>query len=97
MKKHLDFYKACMRAGCLPESGLCSCADDDDSGYISSKLLDLFYPTPDDMLRLVNDGMPSMYWACGVQLDKIDNNFDRIFTPLRQNIVLFMAAINNEL
>lgn len=69
--------------GGIIRGGLCSVAD---KGVISENILNLF-----------NDDFPSFhYWADGKNKN---NSYERryVFTPLPQTIVLFMAAMNNEL
>lgn len=89
--KHLSFYKDCMKDGkqlptgqsCIYHGGLCSIAH---AGLISKELLDLFRPEPGVLA----------YWGTeynGANLNVLA--FD--FSPLRQTIVLLMAAMNNEL
>lgn len=100
MKKHLNFYKRCMATGMLPidslgdsiyefghhgdnNGGLCGCAD---AGLIDRNVLLMFEP---------DTGEP--YWGLGdYEYSSLKETRLR-FTPLRQTIVLFMAAINNEL
>ena len=89
-KKHLAFYNACMKTRSIPRDGLCCC-----DAYISLKLLDLFEPTISDCNQLSEQGLSVGYWASG--LNSYAWGKYREFTPLRQTIVLFMAAINNEL
>lgn len=90
--KHLQFYMDCMKLEArMPyllssyQGGLCSMAE---CNLISKKLFVLFS----------EDQESYSYWADG-QTTKIHDCFDRRsqFTELRQTIVLFMAAINNEL
>lgn len=90
--KHLQFYMDCMKRGSMPCAGLCGCADDKD---ISEKMFLLMEPTVEDYIRLNNRNMNTVWWASGIR----NRGKDRIstFTPLRQTIVLFMAALNNEL
>lgn len=78
-----------MKTGRLPNWGLCTCFDDD---------VQLFSPYNDSELD-------SYYWAYGSdyadqsefisskQIDAVHHDF----TPLRQTIVLFMAAMSGEL
>lgn len=82
--KHLQFYMDCMRDRnrLMPCHGLCRCALLD---YICGDVLEKYF-TPEDFSDAIS------FWASG---KKGDCEF--IFTPLRQTIVLFMAAINNEL
>jgi hypothetical protein len=79
--KHLRFYMNCMKNGEMPRAGLCACAWND---YLMEESLMLF--KPDDA------GMFS-YW--GSEKKGYDECYT--FTKLRQTIVLFLAAINNEL
>lgn len=93
-KKHLEFYKHCMECGTLPLNslnsinyygGLCGCAD---MGMIDPALFDLF------------NQFSGTYWAYGqdTEVSEYDQYMNHLaFNPLRQTIVLFMAAINNEL
>jgi hypothetical protein len=87
--EHLQFYMDCMNNGCqmpndlysMYKGGLCKMAN---IGYISNELLKLF-----------SDGMSDYdYWACS-DGQPYESRFN--FNSLRQTIVLFMAAINNEL
>lgn len=80
--KHLQFYMYCMKNGRMPFIGLCRCAY---YNIISSDILDKYF-TPEDFSDAIS------FWASG---EKGDREF--VFTKLRQTIVLFMAALNNEL
>jgi hypothetical protein len=98
MKKYLKFYERCMKTGVLPEesiegytlysgsNGLCNSVDFDDD----NAAFHLFEPTHEEMILY---RCPSRaYWAWdGVGLNSSH------FGPTRQNIVLFLAAMNNEL
>jgi hypothetical protein len=86
--KHLKFYLDCMESdGTMPrrqgviQGGLCS--------MVESNEIDK------DLFKLFSEGQCKFdYWA-----DDTDMSFENrfIFSNLRQTIVLFMAAINNEL
>lgn len=80
--KHLKFYYESMNDDIMPFSGLCNCVV---QGYLDRETFYLMEPE--------NMRGSMAYWASG---DK-DRSYQHIFTPLRQTIVLFMAAINNEL
>lgn len=90
-KPHLDFYFKCIESGRLPDDndGLCLCAIDED-------LFDLFEPNTEDSAQLNAECLSVVYWASGVSIDDSTSKYGG-FTSLRQTIVLFMAAINNEL
>lgn len=79
--KHLQFYMDCVKNGEMPKAGLCACSWND---YIYEELLMLFKP---------DHAGAFSYWA------SLKGGYDECFkfTKLRQTIVLFMAAINNEL
>lgn len=96
MGKHLAFYITCMgNGGKIPycyghyNGGLCGIAYNSD--LIDKQLLELFQPTPENTLEY--EISPTGYWG----YDMIGFNYSTEFTALRQNIVLFMAAMNNEL
>jgi hypothetical protein len=87
--KYLDFYKSCMESGRMPEDGLCIC-------FRANESLKMFEPTVEDRLAypinrlFLGDDMG--YWGSGDSDPKL---FE--FTPLRQTIVLFLAACSGEL
>lgn len=79
-----------MESGKLPNSGLCLCLP-------KKSKIDLFYPTIQDMLKLRKEDCSTVFWAHGVPgITKTDSRA-YTFTPIRQTIVLFLAAMNNEL
>lgn len=91
-KKYLDLYYEWMELG-LPGSGLCNIF-----GYMQGmdELFDLMRPENDELETSPAWG----YWGMDGEGDfenddNIRNGSD--FTPLRQNIVLLMAAMANEL
>lgn len=89
MGNHLEFYYKCMESGLIPNAGLCLC-----KGIDNQKLL-LFEPPDNHKINSASNCLSSAYWASGLRYDDI--NRCHKFTPLRQTIVLFMAAMNNEL
>lgn len=95
-KKYLPLYKTWVKAGELPEDGLCNCfglclSEDEYELDPEHELFPLMYPEE-------TSNPPSGYWGCGPEEQMIDgNNWNKEFTPLRQNIVLLMAAMNGEL
>lgn len=102
-KKHLLFYMQCMQTGYLPnksmecQTGLCGAAQ---SFQIDKDLLDLFEPTQQDFKQLIGENESNGWWGYEVPCSEesynaTDEKF--AFTTLRQTIVLFMAAINDEL
>lgn len=95
MGKHLDFYERNIEHMIMPDEGLCMCASDDK---ISSDILEeYFQPTPEERYDLVTEGLSTFYWGSGISKYNQYDEIAYVFTPLRQTIVLFMAAINNEL
>lgn len=78
----------------MPQKGLCSSLNDEDV------LFKIISPDYNDLARLRAEGLFTGYWGSGISFREavstdIDLQFD--FTPLRQTIVLFMAAMNREL
>ncbi len=91
---HINFYNNCIKRGVMPTSGLCTSAD---HGYIDYKLLSLFKPTLRELRNSghhLDDGnVATSFWGSEV---RYDNNM-YVFTEFRQTIILFMAAMNDEL
>jgi hypothetical protein len=96
MKKYLKFYEECMTLGELPNhtiegdfcmsNGLC----DSLSFHRPDPLFELFEPTEEDIKQLNANYLSAAYWAS-------DEGHGSDFGPTRQNIVLFLAAMNGEL
>lgn len=90
-----------MQEGSLPYNGLCACAE----GYLIDKeIFELVTPTDEDFKALLRHGFIAVenggYWGSGTLLHNNETQPDErvlAFSPLRQTIVLFMAALNNEL
>lgn len=86
-KKYLPFYYEWIKTGKMSDDGLC---------YIFGQdyLFKLFIPNPEEELELERNLLPTIFWGKGT-IDGLYNGGG--FSPLRQNIVLLMAAMNNEL
>jgi hypothetical protein len=87
-KKYFQFYKDCMITGKLPKIGLCNC-------FPYDSLFELFSEGPGER-RPVFWG----YGGVGLHTNSIISDIVKRahkFTPLRQTIVLLMAAMNGEL
>jgi hypothetical protein len=91
-KKYMKFYKECVESNRLPNgaSGLCESLKSADS-----ELFSLLTPTQDDSFDLIHEGKSATFW--GSYLPRDHPKCTKYFTPLRQNIVLLLAALNNEL
>lgn len=90
--KYLDFYYKCLETGLIVDKGQLSlglCA------ALPRSFQKTFYPTVDEEDTLLKEGFCPVYWASGLPLYHKDETC--VFTPLRQTIVLLMAAMNNEL
>lgn len=90
-KQHLDFYKSCIENNYqMPCAGLCHCAYRGE--YISIEIFAKYLkPTKEELLQIDKEYANSYFWASG-NLSSCRYQF----TPLRQTIVLFMAAIAGE-
>lgn len=84
-KKYLALYEEWMKTKVLPGGGLCVVMGRDD-------LFKLFLPTDEERYELSKEATPVCWWG-----RESFNEFIYEFGPRRQTIVLFMAAINNEL
>lgn len=88
-KKYLPLYFKWMKSGKIPyvygensQGGLCSI-------YENNKLFALFIPYSCELKTAPTYG----YWGC----DGFRKRDSTTFTPLRQNILLFMACMAGEL
>lgn len=90
--KLIDLYKIWMKDGLLPGSGLCNSIP-----FEYRDTLNLFSPTEKEELELQINGQAWAYW--GYEGYSTDNRRIRClgFTELRQTIVLFICAMNDEL
>lgn len=88
-KTYLECYQKWMKSRKLPKSGLC------DSLPLHLYENDAFYtikPTSDDKCSLHIEDKSVMYWGSDSGYWK-----PRKFTTLRQTLLLFAAALNDEL
>lgn len=85
--KYIEFYEQCMATGKMPDSGLCFALPPELNGEI----LDMVKPTIEDREVLRNEGSPVNYWGNESYANRLSS-----FTPLRQTLVLLMAAIAGE-
>lgn len=91
MGKYLDFYKRCLKVGRMPNRGLCNCR------AINKSDLKLFIPSYEDIPNII---VCEGYWAFDGEAFFGAFSFSErcfAFSELRQTIVLFMAAMNDEL
>lgn len=91
--KYLKFYYECMESGLIPDEGLCNCEN-----FINvSEFKEIFEPEELEKSELRRSGLSSLYWGSGLPV--FDDTFSkkRTFSELRQNMVLLLAAMNNEL
>lgn len=87
MKYFLSHHKKWLKSGRVP-NGLCC--------TIGHKILfKIMCPTVLDDIQITMDGESMSYWGSGLKRYDINKCFE--YTTLRQNIVLFCAAMNNEL
>jgi len=85
-KKYLPLYKSSIKSKRLPLKGLCACFPNDPD-------LKLFEPTLDEAKA---NGHLTGYW--GNEMMDINQKEPFIqFNEFRQNVMLLLAALNNEL
>ena len=94
MKKkpyYLNCYKKWLSVGSMPDEGLCICFAHDDLTHSEVKQ---FEPNDSDLKQYkIRRKSGGTYWGSDSSSDPRYHEF----TPLRQTIVLFLAAMNNEL
>jgi len=94
-KRFLDFYNTSMTFRSrgdsfeMPYAGLCTFVNRD---IRSIGIFNRMMPTSEDYRKLEEEGLDTNYWASG-DSDALEYKF----TELRQNIILFCAAMNGEL
>jgi hypothetical protein len=93
-KKYLPLYYKWMESERLPHNGLCNCfglcySEDKWESGEGYEDFEIMFPLPYDDVNIECRN----YWGAGEKV----RNLHVAFTPLRQNIVLFLAAMNNEL
>lgn len=93
-KAYLEDYKRFMETGRMDAMGLCSQYDKEDR---SDRKLKIMRPDSNDLDNLRRQGLPRRYWGYGFKISPYNTKEFFTFTPLRQTILLFMAALNNEL
>jgi len=104
-KKYLELYKKWLKEGRLPERGLCFSLPI-HVGFLKAAeyiaiptddpLFELFKPwTEEEYPMLKSDPLWQTFWLADGETNGRHLHYK--FTPLRQTILLFMAAMNNEL
>lgn len=83
-KKYLPLYYKWAKSGEISSNGLCNCFGEKDA------LFDLLKPESHQYMYWGNDGVAAFQVTS-------DRDWTRGFNALRQNIVLLLAAMNNEL
>lgn len=90
--RFIDLYYDWMKEESLPSDGLCLSIPDELHGVFENLC------PPDEELNLLEaDGFDIAFWASEKLKDDSYYECAYQFNPLRQNIVLLCAAINNEL
>jgi hypothetical protein len=94
MAKLIDLYKEWMETGELDYAGLCSSIP-----FKYEDALEMVSPSRKEMTILRKEGKPYVFWGCGIKYSRIpkDKTAGCFFSPLRQNIVLLICAIHNEI
>lgn len=99
MKKktpYLDLYNEWMKTGYLPNDGLCSSIPK----RLKVNKFRFIEPTDEDLIILYHEGKSIIYWGCDIPRSSSKYTMyysPRSFNPLRQNLTLLCAALNNEL
>jgi hypothetical protein len=78
--------------GEMEGAGLC-CSMPNEYRYI----LELFKPTKEEYILLIDNGNSMSFWASGLNYNADFDDIAFKYTPLRQNIVLLICAMEGEL
>ena len=91
----LDLHKKIITSGKgkMPRNGLCQVVTDlFDISDKEWEIWELLEPTSTDNCEMVEAGEDNVYWGSGSS-----KSLNGIYTPRRQTIILFCAALNDEL
>ncbi len=90
--RFIDLYYEWITIGKLPDEGLCNSVP-----KVLRGSLEQLTPTTEDFYDMYKERMDTAFWDSEMRTD--DNYYVCCsdFNPLRQNIILLCAAINNEL
>ena len=91
-KTLLQYHKEWMKAGQLPDDGLCNCLYKINPS-IYRTFIEHLQPTDTDFVMLRYSNLSEGYWGSG--LDLCDINKCREYTELRQNLMCLLIAITN--
>lgn len=90
MGKYLDYYNKCCELGELPNyedhmqsNGLCY-------SVVEGELLDLFYPTLEDVDELVSQKLTIGWWASGVLRREILITLSKVYSALYDRILYYL-------
>jgi hypothetical protein len=92
MKKktpYLDFYFKCLETGHIPYR---------ETETVAGGLCSIF--EKDKFFQLFSYGMEVVYWGISDNQNErytYSGDFETDLTPIRENVILLMAAMNNEL
>lgn len=94
-KKYLALYKEWLETGMIGKAG--SSYNGMCCLFPNDALFDLFLPTSEERRQLYLEGVSETWWGAGDANLEYGNELWGTFTSLRQTILLFMAALNEEL
>lgn len=105
MKKYLSLYKQAIRLGRLPKRGLCNCLKRKAFTVNSELEINYWDLLPKELKLLLPEDSQLTYWGhewCASNPmaeipTHMKNEIHYELTPLRQNIILFCAAMAEEL
>lgn len=88
-----------VQPNCVP-NGMCGITFRSSDSYQGSlefnELFQLMVPTMKERRQHYKDGYDKTWWG-SLSEEIASNETLKLYTPLRQNIILFCAAMNNEL
>ena len=90
---YLKMYYNWATAGRLPSNGLCNCF----IKSVEEQRFELVSPDNQELTQMNKKNIDTVYWASEAKRGHVKYDDFYAFTPLRQNLVLLMAALNNEL
>lgn len=93
----------------MDEAGLCVVVRKEVESSAAIDAFDMVHPEPIDVQKLVKDGHSALYWGRGMGYYEQNDwriketgapfesgDYDEVYTPLRQNLMILAALINGE-
>lgn len=96
MKNLMECHEEWIKTGIMPHVGLCGSL----SGKYLATLVEMFTLSKEEIEQLRGENKPAGFWGYGYAFNTDEFNEGSLtmsYTPLRQNVLLLIAAMHDEL